>query len=91
MKVATYELYKVNSQLSFILTGTKVIVKTPLQTNIVTYHAGNYKKQLSRLQDMIRKGELKTISELIEYNKPRAVGMQIQGLVLVPTRMERHV
>lgn len=91
MQVVTYEQYIVNSQLTFILTGTKVIVKTPHQTNLVMYHAGNYKKQLDRLQDKIRNGELKTITELIEYNKPRVVGAQIQGLVLVPTRMERYV
>jgi len=89
MTVVTHEQYIVNNQLTFILTGTKVIVKTPHQTNLVTYVAGNYRKKLDRLQDKIRRGEVKTITELIEYNTPRAVGAQIQGVVLVPTRMER--
>lgn len=91
MTVVSNEIYIINNQLTFILTETKVIVKTPHQTNLVTYYAGNYKKQLLTLKDKIRNGEVQSITELIEYNKPRAVGMQIQGLILVPTRIERYV
>lgn len=85
------EEYRVNDQLTFIITDTKIIVKTPLQTNIIAYANGNYKRQLERLQAKIRNNQIKSMQALLEYNRPRIVGVQIQGLLLIPTRLERHV
>lgn len=39
----------------------------------------------------IRNNEIQSIEALFEYNKPRIVGYQIQGLMLVPTTMGRYV
>lgn len=91
MTVAIQEIYEMSNQLTFIISDGKVIVKTPYQTNLVTYAAGNYRRRLERLEGKIRAGQIKTITQLIEYNKPRISGAQIQGLILVPTRLERHV
>lgn len=91
MSTKPCEEYFINNQLSFILTDKKIIVKTVLQTNLVTYPNGNYKRQWERLQDKIRTNEIKSIEALLEYNRPRIVGHQIQGLLLIPTVLARHV
>jgi hypothetical protein len=92
MKVASYEVYTVNNQLKFYITETKIIVCTPLQTSLIIFMNGNYKRRWEKLKIKIRQGEIKSISDLISYNKPRIAGVsQIQGLVLVHTRLERYV
>lgn len=91
MTVASHETYTINNQLTFILTDTKIIVKTPYQTNLVAFATGNYKRRWEKLNDKIRRGEIKTISQLISYNQPKVVGQQIQGLILIPTKLERYV
>ncbi len=86
------EIYQVSKKLTFILTDTKTIVKTPLQENLIVYSSGNYKRQWVKLRDKIRNNEINNINELLEYNNPKIGGItQIQGLVLVNTSIERHV
>jgi len=86
------ETYVVSKTLTFILTDTKILVKTPLQENLVIYASGNYKNQWKMLREMIRRGEIRTISELVDFNNTRIGGIsQMQGLIMVNTKLERHV
>jgi hypothetical protein len=86
------EIYPVSSTLTFILTEDKVLVRTPHQDNLVIHASGNYKKKLKILREKIRKNEIQTISELLDFNKTRIGGTsQMQGLILVSTQLERHV
>lgn len=76
----------------FILTKDKTIVITPLQTLLVIYINGNYKRQWYILREKIRDNEIGSITELLEFNRPRIGGIsQIQGLVLENTKLSRHV
>lgn len=86
------EIYEISKSLTFILTDTKILVKTPLQTNLVIHTSGNYTRQWKQLREKIRNNRIKSISELIEFNRTRIGGVsQFQGLMLVNTEFERHV
>lgn len=86
------EIYTVSNTLTFILTDTKILVKTPLQENLVIYASGNYKRQWIILRDKIKNKEIGSICELLSFNRTRIGGVsQMQGLILVNTKIERHI
>lgn len=86
------EYFTVNKNLTFILTDTKILVKTPLQTSLIVYMNGNYRRQWIKLREDIQNNRIKSISQLIDYNRPRIGGIsQVQGLLLLNTQESRHV
>lgn len=86
------EIYKVSNTLTFILTDTKILVKTPLQENLIIHASGNYKGQWRELREKIKRNEIKNITELLHFNRTRIGGIsQMQGLIMVNTKLERHV
>ena len=92
MELCAYETYKVNDQLIFILTDKKTIVKTPYQTNMIIYEDGNYRKRWELLRLKIKNGQIKSIYDLLRHNDPKiGSSSRIQGLLMVPTKLERHI
>ena len=77
----------------FFLTENDLIVSTGFQSFLVRYDHRNYGKQLERLRLMVEKGQIKSIVDLIDYCKfgPGGYKDQMCGLMLVPTRLERHI
>ena len=86
------EIYEVSNTLTFILTDTKILVKTPLQENLLIHASGNYKGQWRLVREKIKAGEIRSISDLLDFNRTRIGGIsQMQGLIMVNTKIERHV
>jgi hypothetical protein len=92
-KSGRYDLFTPSETLTFILTSDKTLVSTRYQTFLIRYDHRNYIKQLERLRELIRKGKMTSIVDLITYCKYRPGGYKDQmcGLELVPTRLERHI
>jgi len=88
-----YDLFSPTTTLTFILTDDKTLVATRYQTFLIKYDHRNYIKQLEKLRELIKKGEMRSIVDLITYCKYRPGGYKDQmcGLELVPTRLERHI
>lgn len=86
------EWYEPSNNLTFVLTPTKILFKTKNQACMIIYLNGNYKRQWHKLRIMIREGKIKTVTQLMDYNRPRIGGItQVQGLIMVYTEIERHV
>lgn len=83
--------------LKFILTEEKTLVvvnpDSPVkQVFIIKYDHRNYEKQLEHLRNLIKKGKMRSVVDLVTYCKLRP-GRQYQmyGLELIPTKLERHI
>jgi hypothetical protein len=77
----------------FVLTDHETIVICPSGTFLIRYDHNNYKMQLERLRDMIRRKKMKSMADLLDYcqYRPGNYPNQMCGLELIPTRLERHV
>lgn len=84
------EHYSINN-MTFILSPQKTIIQTPFQTFLVVPARHNFSKKLERLRDEIRKGNMKSMTEVVSYCnlKPGRRG-QMLGIELVNTIIERH-
>lgn len=86
------EWYYPTECLTFVLTPTKIIVKTKYQTNLIVYAVPNYKTKWLRLREKIQNNEIDNMLDLLDYCGARIGGVsQIQGLILIPTELERHI
>lgn len=87
------EVYEVSKFMSFVLTKNKTIVINSGQAFLIRYDHRNYRKQLVRLRELIRQGQIKSMTDLIEYCnfRPGNYHGLMCGLEMVYTRLERHV
>lgn len=93
--VRVVEVYRPTDSLAFFIIGEKIIVHSGMQTFILKYDHANYKPRLIRLKSIVREDGIKSIIELIDYCGFKAgayqAKSQMEGLELVPTRIERHL
>lgn len=82
-----------SGDICFVMTETKTLVVSFTGTFLIRYDHRNYAGQLKRLRDMIKRKEIKSMVDLIDYcqYRPGNYRDQMAGLELVPTKLERHV
>lgn len=92
-----YKVYKPSNTLTFYLTDEKTLVRVGSKihsTFIVLYDHANYKPQLELLREYIVAGEIKSITQVVEFCNWRPgnnTKSQNYGLELRATKLERHI
>lgn len=82
-----------NAGLCFVMTDTKTIVVHQTGAFLVKNQHRNYRTQLERLRKMIRRRQIRSIVDLVDYCKygPANYKNQMAGLELIPTKLEYHI
>lgn len=83
---------KVSNTLIFVFINEKILVVTPLEVYKIEYYHRNYQFRFMNLRKAVEEGEIKSVSDLIDYCKLRpGKNSQMYGLELVTTKLERHI
>lgn len=75
----------VGRNIMFVFTPEKTLVVTPLQLFMIKHSHGNYIRRLKGLKDVVKRGDINNMSDLVAYNGFKAsnnIG-QFDGLELV--------
>jgi hypothetical protein len=90
---AKHVIYVGDTGLCFVMTGTKTIVVHQTGAFLVKNNHRNYSRQLERLRKMIRRRQIRSIVDLVDYCKygPANYKNQMAGLELIPTKLEYYL